>query len=354
MTELLSKTIGQWTYLELLTALAIIFAGIIVRFIVTSFIAKRAIALTEKTETEADDVAIKAVVSPLGNVVILVAVYLALRTLAGEYPLLLERIRIAFNVIMIIMIARVILKLIDAASIFLILLTDKTDTSLDDQIVPLLRKTAKVFVCVIAFITVLQGLGISITGMVAGLGIGGLALAMAAKDTLANLFGSVTILIDRPFKVGDTISTGSTAGTVAEIGLRSTRIETFDKTMISIPNAEMANATVENTSARPRRKVSMQIGLTYDTTPDQIRQVIAGINKLLADHPGVDPDGQNVRFTNFGDSTLDINFKYFTIDTGFDGFSQVKQDIGLSIMDLLEGMNVEMAFPTQTVHLEKE
>ena len=98
----------------------------------------------------------------------------------------------------------------------------------------------------------------------------------------------------------------------------------------------------------------MQIGLTYDTTPNQIRQVISGIEKLLIDHPGVDPDDQNVRFTNFGDSTLDIEFKYFTIETGYDGFSQVKQDISLSIMDLLDGMNVEMAFTTQTVHLEKE
>ena len=124
--------------------------------------------------------------------------------------------------------------------------------------------------------------------------------------------------------------------------------------MISIPNAEMANATVENTSVRPRRKVSMQIGLTYDTTPDQIRQVLSGIEKLLVDHPGVDPEDQNVRFTNFGDSTLDIDFKYFTIETGYDGFSQVKQEISLSIMDLLDGMNVDMAFPTQTVYLEKD
>jgi MscS family membrane protein len=259
-----------------------------------------------------------------------------------------------FDVILTIMIAGVVLKLIDAASLFFIGLANRTETSFDDQIVPLLRKTAKVFVCVITFITVLQNLGVSIAGMVAGLGIGGLALAMAAKDTLANLFGSVTILIDRPFKVGDIITTGSSAGTVSEIGLRSTRIKTFDKTMISIPNAEMANATVENTSVRPRRKVSMQIGLTYDTTPDQIRQVLSGIEKLLVDHPGVDPEDQNVRFTNFGDSTLDIDFKYFTIETGYDGFSQVKQEISLSIMDLLDGMNVDMAFPTQTVYLEKD
>ncbi len=354
MTDFLAKTMGQWTYGELLTALAIIFVGLIVRFIITSFIAKKALALTKKTETEADDIAIKAVVSPLGNVVILIAVYLALRTLASEHLLLLERSKIAFDVIVTIMIARVVLKLIDAASLFFILLADKTETSFDDQIVPLLRKTSKVFVGIITFVMVLQNLGVSITGMVAGLGIGGLALAMAAKDTLANLFGSVTILIDRPFKVGDIITTGSSTGVVSEIGLRSTRIRTFDKTMISIPNAEMANATVENTSVRPRRKVLMQIGLTYDTTPNQIRQVISGIEKLLIDHPGVDPDDQNVRFTNFGDSTLDIEFKYFTIETGYDGFSQVKQDISLSIMDLLDGMNVEMAFPTQTVHLEKE
>ncbi|MBT3317633.1 mechanosensitive ion channel family protein [bacterium] len=354
MTELLARNAGQWTYEDLLTALAIIFVGIIVRFIITGFVAKKAMALTQKTDSKADDIAIKAVVSPLGNVVILVAVYLALRTLASEYPLLLERSRMVFDVILTIMIAGVVLKLIDAASLFFIGLANRTETSFDDQIVPLLRKTAKVFVCVITFITVLQNLGVSIAGMVAGLGIGGLALAMAAKDTLANLFGSVTILIDRPFKVGDIITTGSSTGTVSEIGLRSTRIKTFDKTMISIPNAEMANATVENTSVRPRRKVSMQIGLTYDTTPDQIRQVLSGIEKLLVDHPGVDPEDQNVRFTNFGDSTLDIDFKYFTIETGYDGFSQVKQEISLSIMDLLDGMNVDMAFPTQTVYLEKD
>jgi MscS family membrane protein len=354
MTELLANTLGPWTYGDFLTAILIIFTGIVLRFIVTGIIAKKVDEFTGKTENEADDIAAKAVISPLGNVAIIVALYFAFRTLASNQPEFLDLSASIFKAVMTAVIASVIFKIIDAISIIFIGLASKSESSFDDQIVPLLRKTAKTFVGVMAFIMVMQNLGFSVTGMITGLGIGGLAFALAAKDTIANLFGSVTILIDRPFRIGDVITAGSVSGTVEEIGLRSTRIRTFEKTIISIPNSEMANATVENKSERTLRRVAMQVGVTYDTSSAQIKEVVAGLKSMFTNHDGIDSDSFVVFFTNFGDSSLDIEFKYFTFATGYDDHMAIREEINIELMDMLEKMNVGIAFPSQTVYLERE
>jgi len=177
-------------------------------------------------------------------------------------------------------------------------------------------------------------------------------VALAAKDTLANLFGGVTILVDRPFKAGDWITLSGADGVVEEVGLRSTRIRTFAKTLISIPNSVLANATVENHSLMPKRRIKMTVGVTYDTTPDQMREAVQRIETYLRENDQIHQEFLMVKFTQFNDSSLDLLVYCFTVTTDWVQHLQARQDVQLRIMDILGEMGLSIAFPTQTVHLE--
>ncbi len=257
-------------------------------------------------------------------------------------------------VVSILVITWTLFKLTDAVTILLKELTAKTDSRMDDQIVPLVRKALKVFIGVLAFILVAQNLGYSVSGLLAGLGIGGLALAMASKDTLANLFGSIMILIDRPFHVGDWITFPGGDGVVEEVGMRSTRIRTFAKTVVSIPNQALANATVENHSLMPKRRIKFTLGVTYESTVDQVTGLVERIEGYLKSSPDIDQEFMLVKFTTFNDSSLDIFVYCFTVTTDWTKHLSVKQDVNLKIMSLVEEMGRGIAYPTQTLHLVDE
>jgi MscS family membrane protein len=196
-----------------------------------------------------------------------------------------------------------------------------------------------------------QNLGYSVSGLLGALGVGGLAMALAAKDTLANLFGGATILIDRPFRPGDWITLPGADGTVEEIGLRSTRIRTFAKTLVSIPNSNLANATVENHSLMPKRRIKFTVGVTYSTTPDQMRTLVQRIEDYLRGNADISQEFLMVKFTAFGPSSLDILVYCFTVTTDWVQHLQARQDVQLAVMDMVDDLGLSIAFPTQTVHL---
>ena len=192
------------------------------------------------------------------------------------------------------------------------------------------------------------------THRLTGLGIGGLAFALAAKDTVANVFGSITILVDRPFRVGDWITTDGADGVVEEIGLRSTRIRTFAKTVVSLPNQGLANATVENHSLMPKRRVKMTVGVTYSSSAAQMQTLVARIEALLRARDDVHQEFLLVKFTDFGASSLDVLIYYFTATTDWAAHLQARQEINLAVMGIVEEMGLSIAFPTRTVHLVTE
>jgi len=216
--------------------------------------------------------------------------------------------------------------------------------------VPLVSKAAKVFLGVLAFVVAVQNLGYSVAGILAGLGIGGLALALAAQDTVANVFGSIMILLDRPFRVGDWIRGADFEGTVEEIGFRSTRVRTFPKTLVTVPNKRMADMIIDNQQAMPVRRILMSLGVTYGTRPDQLRAAVAGINGIIASLPGIWTDGTLVRFHEFGASSLNIMVRCFTLDTAYDEHMRIREDLHLRIMELFEKLGLEFAFPSQTLY----
>jgi MscS family membrane protein len=168
------------------------------------------------------------------------------------------------------------------------------------------------------------------------------------------MFGSVTIFTDRPFQVGDWIKASGVEGYVEDVGFRSTRIRTFDKTLVSVPNSKLAGNTIENMDARPVRRVKMTVGVTYETKSDQMRKAVEAVREILRSHQGIWQDYWLVYFTDFGASSLDIFIYYFTKSKVWAEYLEVRQDVNLKIMSKLEEMGLEIAFPSQTVYLKKE
>ncbi len=231
---------------------------------------------------------------------------------------------------------------------------ERTETKLDDQVVPLVRKTLKVFVIAIGVIFVLQNLDVDVGSLLAGASIGGLAFTLAAKDTVANFFGSVSIFADQPFQVGNWVVIDEHEGIVEEVGMRSTRIRTFRRSVVTIPNSTVANAGIENYGMRERRRCKLTLGLTYDTTSDQMRAFVEGVRAILIAHEDVWQEDFEVAFRSFGDSALEVLVYFFFVVDSWTKELIARQEVMLQIMRLAEALGVEFAFPTQTVHLEKE
>jgi MscS family membrane protein len=222
------------------------------------------------------------------------------------------------------------------------------------SLMPLGRRTAKAFLIFLAVLATLQNLGFNVTSLLAGVGIGGLAIALAAQKTVEHLFGGITLIADQPVRVGEFCRYGDQVGTVEDIGLRSTRIRTLDRTVVSIPNAEFASLKIENFSRRDRMRMFTTIGLRYETTPDQLRYVLVEIKKLLASHPRVDPDPARVRFVGFGAHSLDLEIFAYLRTTEMNEFLAIREDIYLRLMDIIAGSGSGFAFPSQTIYAAKD
>ena len=221
---------------------------------------------------------------------------------------------------------------------------------LDEQFVPLLRDIAKFAIIILAIVMIVQSWGYSAASILAGVGIGGLALAFAAQDTVANIFGSFVVYSDRPYKVGDWILMDSVEGTVEEIGIRSTRIRKFDKTVVSVPNKVVANTHIQNFSQMPIRRIKLFVGVTYDTPPDKIEAAVEMIRGLLAESNDIYQGFWMVNFTEMGDWSLNILVYAFTETTVWKEYMEIRQRLLLNILSGLGEMGVDVAFPSQTVY----
>lgn len=224
-----------------------------------------------------------------------------------------------------------------------------TPSPLDDQLAPFLSRTAKILVVVLGALMVLQNVGVNVVSVLAGLGLGGLAIALAAQDTFANLFGSITILLDRPFQVGDLIKVGDTEGTVEEIGLRSTRVRTATRSLITVPNLIMAKERVENLGARHSRRVRHVIGLNYDTSPQKLHEFMDHVRYVLLQHPLVLKEDVLVYFQSLGESSLNVLVNFYVGTRDGNEELRVQQDILFQIMQIAAHDKVDFAFPTRTL-----
>ncbi len=353
MPSFLDYEVGPWRLSHFALALLLFLGAAATRVVVVYLLGRKLRRLAARTETQADDLAIQAVLGPLGGLILAAGVYFAFRALAQVTPDVLDEGTKAFAVVVTLIAGWAAFRLIDAGFVLLQEGAQRRGQRYEDQLMPLLRKAGKVFVGAMTLLVALQNLGFSVAGLLAGLGIGGLAFGLAAKDTIANLFGSVSILFDRPFRVGDWVTTDSVSGVVEEIGLRSTRIRTFDKSLVSIPNQGLANATVENHAAMTRRRVRMTIGLTYDTPRGKMLELLERLRGRLQGHAGVDPEGLHVRFTDFGESSLGLLVQYYTFTTDYAEHLAIREELNLGIMEAVEELGLAFAFPTRTVQLRR-
>ncbi len=235
---------------------------------------------------------------------------------------------------------------------YLMHLTSKTESKLDDQLVPLIQKALKVFVIVFGVLVSCQNLGFNVMSVLAGLGLGGLAFALAAKDACANFFGSIMILLDRPFNIGDWVIIGETEGSVEEIGFRSTRIRTFYDSLITVPNSILANANIDNMGQRNYRRIKAFFGLTYDTPPEKMEAFLEGVKNIVKANPYTRKDYYHVVFTAYGNFSLDVMLYCFLKVPDWSAELVQRQNIYLEILRLAEKIGVDFAFPTQTLHME--
>ncbi len=337
---------------HLIAALLIILAGALVRRLVGRVVLRFVSHLTKRTRTELDDLLVEASRRPLEAGVMLIFVAVAVSVLQlPEAPVNVRRIvNVLLSLATTVVVTWLIFRLVDALAEYFHRVAVATESKVDDALIPLGRKAAKVFLSLLAFVVALQNIGYSVSGLLAGLGIGGLALALAAQDTVANLFGSVMILLDRPFQVGDWIKGANFEGTVEEIGFRSTRVRTLPKTLVTVPNKQVADMVIDNQQAMPVRRIQMDLGVSYETTPEQMRQAVTGIRALLDASPGLWQEGTLVRFHEFGPSSLNIAVRCFTAETAQDEHMRLREELHFKVMDLFQSLGIGFAFPRQTVY----
>ena len=242
--------------------------------------------------------------------------------------------------------------LIDIVSIYLKSFVLKTETDLDDQLLPLIIRSMRIFVVVFGVLLILQSLGVNVVSVLAGLGLGGLAFALAARDTCANLFGSLMILLDRPFKTGDWICINDLDGTVEEIGFRSTRIRTFYDSLVTVPNSIVAGSNVDNYGQRKWRRILAKLGVTYDTSPEKLEAFVEGIKEIVRQHPQTRKDNFHVVFNAYQDSCLEVMLYCFLGVSSWSEELLEREKIYCAILVLAKKLGVSFAFPTQSVHLE--
>jgi MscS family membrane protein len=258
-----------------------------------------------------------------------------------------------FSLIYVYSIFWIFLKVIDFIGLILNKRAEATENKMDDQLIPFIVEIAKIITYIFALVIVMGNVfEVDITALAAGLGIGGIALAMASKESLENLLGSFTIFFDQPFTVGDTVTVGTVTGTVEKVGFRSTRIRTFDKSLVTVPNKKMIDAELDNLGMRPVRRVKFNIGLTYETAPEQIKAIVTDIQAMINQHPKTNQEGR-VRFQEFGSSSLDIMVMYFVDSPNWEDLIDVKEDVNYKIMEIVKKHNSDFAFPSTTVYLQK-
>lgn len=301
--------------------------------------------ITSRTVTHLDDILVTSLKRPVVLGITLFGFYLGYQQLVvpERMEMWVDRV---FKVALALTITWLVTRLLDAlVREYLIPRAQRGETVVvQSQLVPVIRSGIKLLVWSLGLVLAMNNAGYNVGALLAGIGIGGLAMAMAAKDTVANIFGGITVFSDKPFKAGDRIRIEGHDGTVKEIGIRSTRIQTIDGPLVVVPNFKFNDTVLENVTCEPSRKVKHDLGLVYDTPPEKIEEAIALLKSLVADHQDVLLPEHLASFTAFKDFSLNIVFIYY-IRTGSDIFA-VQTKVHLDLMRRFAAAGLEFAYPT--------
>ncbi len=338
----LGNTLEHWLF-----ALAWAIGGIIVARILYKVVGGLARRITSKTSTNLDNLIVDKLEEPL----VLALTIIALRTGYGELTFgdgVDSFVDAAMKVAYALNITWGIARLVDAVIMnFFVPYTLSKESAMMDQFGPILRKGLRSGIWIFGLIMALNNAGYDVGALIAGVGIGGLAMAMAAKDFVANIFGGITVFVDKPFQVGDRVQIGGYDGTIEEIGIRSTRLRTLAGRLVIIPNFKFTDSFVENVTIEPSRKMSLTLGLTYDTTPERVEEAMDILRQIIEGRSATIEPNPTIWFESFGDFSLNIKMIYYINKEG-----HVAHDPGAIHLEILKRFNaagLDFAFPTQTL-----
>jgi MscS family membrane protein len=325
-------------------------AAVLLRRVVTTLIFGFLKRLASKTETTLDDKLFPALEAPVATFIMLTGIFAALKVLkltAATDRFIGYGSTVAFSLV----VFWGLLRAFDA------ILDHLQEVALKKQLgvaafMPWIKKTLVTLFVVFGVLMVVQSLGFDVKALLAGLGIGGLAFALAAQDTIANLFGSIVVAIDQPFKLGETIRVQGNVGAVEDIGLRSTKLRLVDKSLIVMPNKMVASESITNLSRFTARRVEQVLNLTYDTTPAQMEAVVQEIKQIILAEAEIDPTSVQVYFRDLSASSLDIWLVYATKDADFAKHMALRQRLNLAFMRAVAARGLSFAFPTSVMHLD--
>lgn len=342
----LGNTVETW-----LAGLGIFVVFVVLRFRLVNLFILAVRRLTKKTSTTLDDKFIDVIEHPLRWAVLLIGLYVALNVfqISQNTEVIFSHLLRSVIILLAIWIAY---RVITVFSDTLQSLSRHFKSELSESLIKLLISMFKALIIALGIITIFQEWGFNVNGFLASLGLVGMALALAAKDTAANFFGSIMIFTDRPFKIGDWIKTPEVEGTIEDIGIRSTKVRTFAQALVTVPNANLANKAILNWSRMGKRRIKMTIGLTYATTSQQMQNILAQMRTLLQEDSDIHPDTIYIHFTDFEESALGIFCYFFTNTTNWGEYMQVRERINLEFMKIVEQNGASFAFPSQSLYLE--
>jgi MscS family membrane protein len=351
MNEFLEKTFYGNTVWEWLVSLLIIagaFIGAKLLYWVFGNIVKK---ITKRTKSELDDLLVDKIEEPIVLAFVLGGFWLGLSylNLSDGFANFMDK---AFYVAITFDVSWLVVRLVDALIVeYLTPLVKKTDADLDDQLLPIVRKSLKAVIWIIAVVVGLNNAGYDVGALIAGLGLGGLAFAMAAKDSVSNLFGGVTVFMDKPFKINERIQIDGFDGTITDIGLRSTKLRTLSGRIVTIPNKKFTDSYIENVTSQPTIKYSATLGLTYDTSPEDMEKAIDILKDIIKQSKYTE-DNCFAYFDSFGDFSLNINFIYY-VKVEDDYWYLGPNDVNFQILKRFNEAGLDFAFPTQTIITEQ-
>jgi MscS family membrane protein len=305
--------------------------------------------IAKHTKTYYDDRIISALKQPIRFSFIIVALHFFFLLIFKEN----DFIKNLLNSMMLYALFWAILSIAEALREIVYKATAKFNDDLSKEMGGFILTLIKVIISGIGLAAILQVWGINVTALIASLGLGGLAFALAAKDTASNLFGSLALLLDRSIRIGEWVKVGGVEGVVEDVGMRTTKIRSFGKSLITVPNSIVANSPIENFSRRGIRRIKMHIGLTYDTNSKQLIEIKNQIEKMLRNHQGISQkDSLMVYFDSFGDSALNIFIYTFTNTANWAKYLEIREDIHIKIMKIVEDCGSSFAFPSQSIYVE--
>ncbi len=305
--------------------------------------------ISKYTDTYHDDKVISALKAPVDFAFILIGAHLFFLLIFKET----EFVKNILNTLVVYTIFWAIIAVMESLRSIFHHATEKFNPDLAKEMGNFILKIAKVLVGGIGLGAMLQVWGINVTALVASLGLGGLAFALAAKDTASNMFGSFALLADKSIRIGEWIKVGGVEGTVEDIGMRTTKIRSFEKSLITVPNQIVSNSPIENFSRRGVRRIKMHIGVTYGTSADQMNAIVQAIRTMLHGHEKISQkETLLVNFDSFGDSSLNIFVYTFTNTANWERYLNIREDIHLKIMKIVEENGSGFAFPSQSIYVE--